>query len=193
MPILGTIASSRKTGVSYTSGFYTISSGNPSGSSASFSITSIPSTYQHLQLRAIVRGDYGPWNGAGFSMTINNDSTSNIYYTSREGVSNNGGGPVYASNGASNRIGISYLPVGGAAANLYGAYIIDFYNYTSTSVTKSFNSFGIGLLEDFQVMSGNYNSTSAITSLEFTTNDGTTDRGNILSNSVFSLYGWKDA
>jgi hypothetical protein len=190
--LLGTIASSRQ--ISYTSGFYAISSGSPSGSSNTFTISSIPNTYQHLQLRVSARSDYAPWGGGSFFLYVNNDTTSNIY--NRSGFGMNDGQSLGGGSSFTNRADLSYIPMGQTNSTVYGGYVVDFYNYASTSKGKSISIFGAGYKENLNVNQFYYNSTNAITSLVFTTvdiGDGSQSRGNITANSVFSLYGWKDA
>jgi hypothetical protein len=194
MPIIGTIASSRLTQINYTSGYYTISSGNPSGSSNTFTISSIPNTYTHLQLRISARSDYAPWGGGSWFMYVNNDTTSNIY--NRSGFGMNDGSSLGGGSSLTNRADLSYIPMGGTNSTVYGSYVVDFYNYTSTTKGKSISVFGAGYKENLNVTTFYYNSTNPISSLVFTTidiGDGNQSRGNFMANSVFSLYGWKDS
>jgi hypothetical protein len=55
------------------------------GETVSVTLSSIPQTYKHLQIRGVVR--LGGFNtSAGFNMRLNNDSTSNYYWHRLRGV-----------------------------------------------------------------------------------------------------------
>lgn len=147
-----------------------------SGGSSSVSFTSIPSTYQHLQIRIMAKtGDAGAF-GSG-SMTINGaagEQRHDLYGT---------GSAVGASASATSFI--TYL--GGTAQ--FGVSIVDILDYADTNKAKTTRSLcgvdnnGSGLVA---LTSGLETSTSAISSLTFTPNSG-----NFAQYSSFALYGIK--
>lgn len=147
-----------------------------SGGSASISFNSIPSTYQHLQIRMMAKtGDAGAFGAA--IMSINGgagEARHDLYGT----------GSTAAASSASGGL---YVYLGGTAQ--FGVGIVDILDYQDTNKTKTSRALsgvdnnGSGLVA---LESGLETSTSAITSLTFTSNSG-----NFAQFSHFALYGIK--
>ena len=96
-PILGIYASSMQPALNATS-FESIATVNVgSGGASTVSFSSIPSTYKHLQVRLIARGDY-PGNNDNIVMYFNSDSATTNYTDHRL---RGDGASVYA-NGTTN-------------------------------------------------------------------------------------------
>jgi hypothetical protein len=191
MPLLGTVAS-QFSGKSFGS-FESIASAFGTGSS-NISFNSIPSTYKNLQIRGILR-DAGGGAGLGASeVTIKfNGSTGpdyNYHYLSGNGTSANIGfaGSLDNADMQVQRAGV----LNGNASNLVGCFIIDIYDYASTSKKKLFKSFSgntsniANTAYGVAIGSGYWNSTAAITSI--TLNSGA---GYPATISNFALYGIK--
>lgn len=166
--------------------FESIASITPSAGATSVTFSSIPSTYQSLQIRYLARR-----NAAGtlnVYLRPNSDSTSNKSYHYLRGD----GSAVSASGVASNsRIYIGDATGSGNTSNVFGIGIVDIHDYASTTRNKtvrSFNGFDDNGSGWCYLSSGCWQSTSAITSLEF---EFAGD--DLASGSTFALYGIKGA
>jgi hypothetical protein len=157
-----------------------------SGGSSSISFSSIPSTYKHLQIRAITRD-----NGAGvyntYKVTYNGDTGSN--YSVHAVYGQNINSVDYFGNANQTSI-IVYATPGAVAASIFGTQIIDILDYANINKYKTQRSIG-GVSENndnnlITFMSGSWRSTSAINSITITAN-GTTFQ----QYSHFALYGIK--
>jgi hypothetical protein len=157
-----------------------------SGGSSSISFSSIPSTYKHLQIRAITRD-----SGAGvyntYKVTYNGDTASNYSVHAMYGQNIN----TVDQFGNANQTGIIvYATPGAVASSIFGAQVIDVLDYANTNKYKTQRSLG-GVSENndnnlMTFMSGSWRSTSAISSITITAN-GTTFQ----QYSQFALYGIK--
>ena len=188
MPILGIFSSSILTTVpnDYES-IATVTVGASTASSILFS--SIPSTYQHLQIRGILRGTPSYADGEYGFVRINGDSSS-IYSGTYQG----GNGSVAFSGsfgGTTSSWGISQIATtNGDLANSFGANIWDFLDYKDTNKNRTMRGF-LGRASQTTgttgAPSGSYRSTSAITSIEVLPGGGS----GWLQYSTLALYGIK--
>lgn len=187
-PILGIYASSASPtayGSSYDS-IATVTVG--SGGTSTITFSSIPSTYKHLQVRAI--GKSVPADtSAGYDMTtyFNGDSNLANYYNHY--LYGNGSATGAGAN-ANNAIwgGV----VGASPSNVFSTMIMDITDYSSTTKYKTGR-----MLEGFETGTGSTNliilqstlwsSTSAINSLTFNVRSGT----GFGQYTHFALYGIK--
>ena len=118
--------------------YESIATANGTGSSATLTFSSIPSTYTHLQLRGILRSSSGSQNSVVFR--FNSDSSTNYarHYLSGDGASASASASTSASNA-----GLGYFPGSSDLANVYGAVVLDVLDYTSTNKNKTMrNLFG---------------------------------------------------
>lgn len=155
----------------------------PSGGLAAVEFTNIPSTYQHLQVRAFVQAEVGGSTFTVLSMLINSNNLTKNHYLYGNGASALGG--VGAVNTVMN------IPQSGYT-NIFAGGIIDILDYTNTNKNKTIRTLsgvdanGAG---EIVLYSNLYSTnTNAITSLLFRVDSGTTDIG---VNSSFALYGIK--
>lgn len=150
----------------------------PSNSSADIVFSSIPSTYQHLQLRIAMQATAASSGTTG--IRFNGDTANYTVHT----YSGTDGTPSSTAPLGTNRI---YLP--GTGDKQTGA-IVDIYDYAKTNKTKTLRVFGgsmhIGTSPLVRISSGLWNSTAAINSVTLTTNTMPLAAG-----SRFSLYGIK--
>lgn len=151
-----------------------------SGGSSSISFTSIPSTYKHLQIRAIMR-DSGS-SDSNCTLRFNSDSGSNYSYHGLNGD----GSSVYANNGTSQTgIQLNYYYYG----SYYGVGITDILDYADTNKYKSlrtlsgWNRNAAGWIN---LRSANWRSTSAISTITITP-----DANAFGQYTQFALYGIK--
>lgn len=186
MPILGILASSAPAAAG--TAFESIATATGTGSSNTITFSSIPSTYQHLQIRWLSRSTRTA-NADSLQVTLNSASSTyaahNLY----------GDGSTVVASDAN---GLSYITLlsGSTAANratgIMGVGILDIHDYASTTKAKTLRAFhgydtngaGITVLD-----SGLWTSTSAITSITFVV--GTS--GNFTTDTTFALYGIKGA
>jgi hypothetical protein len=159
------------------------------GETVSVTLSSIPQTYKHLQIRGVVR--LGGFNtSAGFNMRLNNDSTSNYYWHRLRGA----GSSVVSDQAGSLQTRISFFnaPAANATSSVYSPFVIDILDYASTSKLTTIRYLGgptIGTsTAGVALISGLYNSTAAISSMTF---GNFIDDGNIVGGSRFSIYGIK--
>jgi hypothetical protein len=189
-PILGIFASAQQGALAV--GDYesiaTVTVGG--GGSSSISFTSIPSTFTHLQIRAIGRTNRVATGGDYAIAVINSDTTPANYVLHQ--LLGNG---VSASSGAfPGTFGGVFLSRWGAASdasNTFGASIIDILDYANTNKYKTFRALG-GLETNSASSQVNFESnlwmnTSAITSITITPGAGTTWS----QYTSFALYGIK--
>jgi hypothetical protein len=161
----------------------TVSIGAGGASTATFS--SIPQTYQHLQIRWLARGTdagqntvFGTMNG----LTASSYAHHLLYGGASEGV----GAEMGTGSGA---FFVGSISNSSRATNCFSAGIADIFDYTSTSKVKVMRSFsGRDDNTNGIVISSStayYASTPAITSLVFNTT------GNFTQYTHFGLYGIK--
>jgi hypothetical protein len=172
--------------------YESISSTNGSGSSATITLSSIPSTYKHLQLRMIVKGTSTLGGYANTCrLNFNSDTTATNYYNHYllgDGSS--------ASAGASNSFtGYPFVSAGSAtsANGAYSVHIIDILDYANTNKYKTVRALtGVDTSGNGGMVFGSmlWKDTTAINSLTFSNTD-TVYFGNFTTASSFALYGVK--
>jgi hypothetical protein len=187
--ILPGIYASQITGHLFTAGTYdsiaTVTVG--AGGSSSISFSSIPSTYKHLQIRAIVRTNRTS-TGDGIDLRFNGDSSTN--YSLHELY---GSGASAGSYGAGSQSSASFYAIAGgnANANVFGVSIIDILDYASTTKNKTLrnlNGFENNDTNGQMTMnSAAWFSTSPINTITISPDNGP----NFVTYSSFALYGIK--
>ena len=176
MPILGTIASSTRQGLT---SFESIATPTISGSANFVDFNSIPAIYKNLQIRFSIVASA---TNSDITLIFNSDSTSNYTYHELRGT----GSTVIASgNGA---MSFAYLASNATDATYPCVGIVDIFDYADTNKKTTLRTLsgkdtnGGGTL---QMMTGVYKSTSTITSMRL--DCGTT----IATTSKIALYGIK--
>jgi hypothetical protein len=186
-PILGIIASQDYVRIPPSS-YESIATATASGGETSFTFSSIPSTYQHLQIR--YKAQRNTTNVGFMSLRINGVTTTGNY-TNHDLYGN--GSTVTASGLSASSYSEARGPEmpANSTANTFGNAICDIHDYTSTTKNKTIRWFGgwdnngsgyVGLNSNL------FLSTSAITSLTIYFAGDAVSAG-----SVFSLYGIKGA
>jgi hypothetical protein len=161
--------------------FESIATATGTGSSGTITFSSIPSTYQHLQLRYISNDA----SGGNVYLRFNADSGTNYAYHRLLG-----NGSVTSASGAVTSSQIFWTGYAPATASTMGASIIDIHNYKNTTQNKTARIFTGYDLNGSGVVysnSGLWLNTNAITSITLIADSG----GNFTTSSVFSLYGIK--
>jgi hypothetical protein len=188
-PLLGIYASSNYQRIAPDTGaMFPIAMANVgSAGAANISFTSIPSTYKHLQIRAIARTDYTGGNFDALKINFNSDTGNNYAWHQLGG---NGSTAFAQAGSTTNTIYAAYISSNTAGSNIFGASVIDVLDYGSTSKYKTLrNLTGIDNNGNGNLTfgSGLWQSTSAITSITIDQWDGS----NFNQYSQFALYGIK--
>jgi hypothetical protein len=158
-----------------------------SGGSSSISFTSIPSTYQHLQIRALARLNNSGANGTGI-LRYNSDTNTNNY-TYHEIVGNGASVSVYGSAAPESNQLVGFTG-GTALTGNFGAVVTDILDYANANKYKTMRNLG-GYDNNgsgqMRLNSGLWMNTATITSITITPNVGTA----FVEYSQFALYGIK--
>ena len=157
-----------------------------SGGSSTITFSSIPSTYAHLQIRAISIVS----SGNNLGMYFNTDSSSGNY--SAHQLQGDGGGVGVLAGTSLNTMG--YLGLYTSSSSYPAVSIIDILDYANTNKYKTIKVLtgqdgnGTGTPDDWRISlnSGNWRSTSAVSSL-------TISGPSFAQYSHFALYGIKSA
>ena len=162
--------------------YESIATYSPSGVTT-VTFSSIPSTYQHLQLRLLTRT---ATSASDFiAIRFNGDSGSNYGFHNLYG----NGSAAGASSTTPDTVIAWNVADGGDAANVFNACVFDILDYANTNKYKTarfleghdFNGSGV-----IELRSGAWRSTSAITSIEVFTFGP-----NFATGSSIALYGIK--
>jgi hypothetical protein len=158
-----------------------------SGGTSSITFSSIPSTYQHLQVRAIGRSNRSA-TGEFIKFTMNSDTGSNY---ADHSLNAGGGGNAFGDAATSAAfIRVNRFAGSTANANVFGVFVLDLLDYANTSKYKTIRELG-GCDNngdgDIFYNSGLWQSTSAVNSLTFTVGGGTL----FSQYTQFALYGIK--
>jgi hypothetical protein len=160
-----------------------------SGGASSIDFTSIPSTYQHLQVRGIGRSSGGTTNGGFVIVRFNSDSGSNYAYHLLGGDGSSMA--VFGGGNQTEMVSERYPLNGDGSSSVFGTSIIDILDYKNTNKFKTlrsiggFDANGSGAI---YMDSGLWRNTNAITSINLTMY-----LGNFVQYSKFGLFGIKGA
>lgn len=166
--------------------YESIATFNLASATASVSFTSIPSTYTHLQIRAMSRtSNAGEIN---LQVRVNNDTGNNYaqHFLQGDGASTFSG----ASSTPTNAFSTIRVPSSSNAAGVFGVGIFDLLDYANVNKNKTsrvltgFDANGSGFV---LFNSGLYMNTTAINRVDIFNNTGS----NLAANSSFALYGIK--
>ena len=170
--------------------FYSIATVTAAGGETSLAFSSIPSTYNHLQLRGILKDSYVTGTGGENNCKLQfNSDTSSLYPTHQL----KGDGTTASAGGST---GVSFIAYSiweyfGNATNTFAVNIVDIIDYANTSKYKTVRSFGGEDINGtatggIHLGSGYWPSTSAITSIQISG-----FLSGAAAGSTFALYGIK--
>lgn len=193
--LLNTILGSLSLGVvPSTSSYESIATVTGNGSATTLTFSSIPSTYQHLQIRVLGRRTGSGTGSAVIQMRFNSDSTNSYTFHTLSGNGSSASAVGYATGGTGGDMYIEWaLAEGGMAANIFGVAIIDIHDYVSTTKNKTVRAISG---TDFNTTDGNgriylgsalWTNTNAINSITFVTGTAWA------TGTTFALYGIKGA
>jgi hypothetical protein len=174
MLLLGIIASSLPAAAGDFESIATITVG--SGGSATITFSSIPATFTHLQIRAVLKQSIG----SGAFARFNSDTGSNY---ARHRVQGNGATASATGDASQNKVLINTSQ----GFSDFGTIVMDILDYANTNKYKTERHlFGIDLNGSGAVglESNLWRDTSAITQIEFISPNG----GNYSEYSSFALY-----
>jgi hypothetical protein len=152
------------------------------GGASTITFSSIPSTYKHLQVRALAKGATSDATG---SFTFNSDTATNYswHIVGGQGTVTSSA----ASTSSSSMKAFGYNRGLGGTGDV--VFVIDILDYADANKYKTIRSLwgvdsnGTG---EVALVSGNWRSTSAVTSMVFTPSGGTFSQY-----THFALYGIK--
>lgn len=159
------------------------------GGAATVTFNSIPSTYQHLQIRGIGKWDTTANDISAIQWQLNGDTGSNYAYHYVRGSGSTTSATGVASQ--TNALSSSSMPTNNASyANMFGAVVFDLLDYTNTFKYKTMRSLsGVdtngGTYGYINFSSGLWMNTSAVTSITIKLD------GSMAQYSSFALYGIK--
>ncbi len=161
-----------------------------SGGSSTITFSSIPSTYTHLQLRAISRKS-SAGGGDGIFIRFNSDSGSNY---SLHQIDGDGSTASAYGAGSQTQMNPTATATSSQSANIFGAQIWDILDYANTNKNKTmrlmngYDNNGSSNAGKIRYGSGLWMNTNAITQIAITGNGD-----NFAQYSQFALYGVKSA
>jgi hypothetical protein len=173
------LSSAASSSVTPYAGYESIATLYPSGATTG-TFSSIPSTFQHLQIRVLSRSARTGSSADELFMTINSTSLTKNHYLLGTGSS------ALSGSATAGWVGIS--TAASATANIFGTSVIDILDYTDTNKNKTirslsgFDSNGGG---EIYLLSNFINSTTAISTLAFTCSGSNT----FASGTIIELYG----
>jgi hypothetical protein len=184
MPILGIIASQNYPRV--TSSYESIATVTLGTTASTINFSSIPSTYQHLQLRITGRGGRSLFLD-NILMSFNGDGTTSNYYNH---AFYGDGATISPSNDGSSYILMYALAGANAGSNVFGSMVTDIIDYSNTNKNKTVRYMG-GIDNNGQGIigfgSGGWFSTSAINAIQLVLSTG----ASFQANTQVALYGIK--
>jgi len=158
-----------------------------SGGTASITFSSIPSTYQHLQVRIMAKGTRSIAIENG-SLNFNGDSGNN--YNDHSIYADGSNVFAGANSGTNSSLIYTFAGSGGASGSqVFGSGTVDILDYANTNTYKTSRTlagYENGTAGFIGFNSGLWRNTTAITSLTLTPSVGTW-----LQYSSFALYGIK--
>jgi len=189
--LLNQIAAIHGTGTpAVTNSYESIATTTLGSANSTITFSSIPSTFKHLQIRAITKESGTGTGGPNMAMYFNSDSTYtnyNAHYLNATGSGSPSSGSVQAS-GYNAYFG-NTVTSNASYANIYGAVVVDILDYASTAKNKTIRSLnghdqnGSG---EITFNSAVWLSTSAINAITLSIVGSS-----FAPNNTFALYGIK--
>jgi hypothetical protein len=159
-----------------------------SGGAATITFSSIPSTYTHLQVRALIRGETTLSRPA---LRLNNDSGTNYVVHGLYGTGSSVG--AYADLNMT-YIDTTVVSQSSDTASVYGVVIVDILDYANTNKNTTvrclggYDANGSGYAS---LHSGLWRNTAAVDRLDFVA--GSVSSGDFNQYTTFALYGIRSA
>jgi hypothetical protein len=158
-----------------------------SGGASDITFSSIPSTFKHLQIRAIGRlSDAG--TAQDMRMQFNADTGSN--YVRVHYVYGDGSGAFAGSGTTNSYISLYRIAANTSASGVFGTMVLDLLDYQNTNkykTTRALAGYDRNGAGEIFLQSGLYMSTNAVSSIKLYSESAS----NFLQYSQFALYGIK--
>ena len=171
--------------------FESIATLTGNGTAQTLSFTSIPGTYQHLQIRGVARTARAGVNNDGIFCYFNGDTNDDANYISHVF---DGDGTSVTSGGAKNNgvyCRLTVITGANATSNIMGVFVCDILDYANTNKNKVTRTFGGNNRQtsggDVRLASGLWINTNAITSITIWNNNNSA----FTSDTRIALYGIK--
>jgi len=177
-----------------TGDFESIATYTAATAQSSIVFSSIPSTYQHLQIRAITRGSNAGISALGYIIVNDNNTAGDyIFYHLLTGDQST---VVNQYNDFTSQAGLGFALhtiSNTGTANYFSPTVIDFIDYKNTNKFKNMRNItgfvgGSGNECQSRMTSGTFKSTNAITKFEFILSGC-----NFMAGSEIALYGIRGA
>lgn len=170
----------------FTGGFESIATYTVSTSGIkSITFSSIPATYQHLQIRGIMRSTRSA-ESVTFKMTVNGDASA-VY--ANHDLSGNGSGASASGSASMTETYLRRFAGSPATANTFGAVVLDILDYADTSKNTTFRHFGgydNNGSGEVGVYSGLWANTAAVSSITIGPDSQNYD---LATHTTLALYG----
>lgn len=167
--------------------FESIASFTGTGSTNTATFSSIPPIYKHLQIRGSVRSVTAASVLYDLKIVFNEDTTTT--YSHHNVYGSISSASVQVASSTSSAIVYGSIPGENITPSVYGAFIIDIYDYLDTSKNKTIKTLGGTSTTQTPnisgVGSGFWRNTAAINSITLTASNSS----NFASGSIISLYG----
>jgi hypothetical protein len=186
MPILGIIASSFRSAAGPVGAYDALATVTLSATAASITFAGIPTGYKHLQLRGIGRSTDGSTNDVTGRLQFNADTAANYSTHRLYGYGSSAGADASAN---ASQISFATILADGNTASCFSASICDILDYENVNKFKTTRSLAGGDANNLGMMfmtSGNWRSTSAVTSITIFPSSGSWT-----ANTTYALYGAK--
>lgn len=187
-PILGVIASANQGQfISYTSYESIATTTVGAGGVASITFSSIPATYQHLQIRYIARTARANQED-NIQLRFNSDSGGN--YAAHVLYSDGATAGAFSDGSSITFNTRSVVAAASSTSGVFGAGVIDILDYDDTSkntTVRSLNGYDNSTTGQVRLSSGLWMNTAAVTSITILS----ANSADISQHSSFALYGIK--
>jgi hypothetical protein len=161
--------------------YESIASASGTGSSGTITFSSIPSTYTHLQIRAIGRNSYP---ATQFNTRFNSDTGANYAWHTFYGTGAATAGSGSASATLIGTYGLSYSSLTSGIMSSHTIDILDYANTSKYTTTKTLGGYDANGSGEFGFFSGLWMNTAAVTSIDLIAASG-----NWTTDTRFALYG----
>lgn len=160
----------------------------PSGGVSTITISNIPQTYKHLQIRMLGRTNRTTYSSDYIKLVANNDTGAN--YANHQLVGTGSAASAAGTTGNTNAF-IQRFSGNAIAANIFGVAVVDILDYANTNKYKTIRNLGgidennVAGVGEIGLYSSLWLNTSAISSITLSSGGGTL----FSQYSSFALYG----
>ena len=164
-----------------------------SGGSTEINFTSIPSTYQHLQIRFIARSTRNVGGNAAtlVGVRVGNTTIDTGSNYAQHALIGDGASALAGANSSITSMPLGYISAFNATSSIFGAGVIDILDYANTNKNTTLRVLsGVDLNGSGQIRlsSGLWINTAAVNAIRLFDFNGS---GDFVQHSTFALYGIK--